>query len=331
MSTHTTPGHATPYSGRRSGGFGSRGGGRGRGRSTPSKQQQRGKFDAGVWYCDCVDNGAPLPAAKFKVRKEGPNKGRWFWTCQKKGEAGCGFFLWEEDASVRMEGAVLDGGSVGGARSGFDTRTAPAPHAANRSAKRKFQEEVDGEEPETEDEDEEDDEYGWRKDVGVEAAISSALDAAMTPTPRKALKGREGATPGGSSMMTPVSARRGLADTAGTPASARLGMTTTTPSSVKGDDAANDTLVPEVLQLLKEKGVNMDKETGDALQKLLRTHSLRMQGLARGRDVARLAVREKTAQSAELQARIASLEAELETQRAVIANLNWQKETGQFE
>ncbi|EKG22183.1 hypothetical protein MPH_00511 [Macrophomina phaseolina MS6] len=108
-------------------------------------------------------------------------------------------------------------------------------------------------------------------------------------------------------------------------------MTTTTPSSVKGDDAANDTLVPEVLQLLKEKGVNMDKETGDALQKLLRTHSLRMQGLARGRDVARLAVREKTAQSAELQARIASLEAELETQRAVIANLNWQKETGQFE
>lgn len=325
MSTHTTPSR-TPYSNRRRGG-----GGAGRGRGTPSSasKQKRGRFEDSQWFCDCAD--AQLPADRFKVRKDGPNKGRWFYTCQRKGEAGCGFFLWEEDAGPQMEGAVLGTGRGVGARRGFETGVATT--AANGAAKRKFQEEADGEEPETEDEDDED-EYGWREDVGVEAAISRALDAmppSMTSTPRKALKGREGATPGGSSMMTPVSGRKVAFDMTVTPTPTRSSKPATTPSSVNGDDAVGNTLVPEVFNLFKERGVNLDKETGDRLCELLKKYSLSMQGLAKGREISRLAVRERNAKNTELQARITALEAELETQKAVIANLNWQKETGQFD
>ncbi|KAL0257290.1 hypothetical protein SLS55_008100 [Diplodia seriata] len=131
-------------------------------------------------------------------------------------------------------------------------------------------------------------------------------------------------------VMTPVS-QRGNGGAKATPKSVRISATTPPTGGGGGDDDASDTLVPDVLEVLNENGVNLDKETGEALQKVLRSHTLRTQGLARGRDISRLAVRERNAKIGELQARVTALEAELETQKAVIANLNWQKETGQFD
>ncbi|KAI2629782.1 hypothetical protein GGR54DRAFT_586383 [Hypoxylon sp. NC1633] len=67
--------------------------------STPSSQVplQKGLFQNGAWYCNCSPR---LPAVQFTVRRDTPNKGRVFYTCQRKREdkAKCDFFLWSEDA-----------------------------------------------------------------------------------------------------------------------------------------------------------------------------------------------------------------------------------------
>ena len=42
------------------------------------------------------------------MKKEGKNQGRWFYTCQNQEPQRCGFFLWDEDAKLREEGAVLN-------------------------------------------------------------------------------------------------------------------------------------------------------------------------------------------------------------------------------
>jgi hypothetical protein len=57
------------------------------------------------------------------------------------------------------------------------------------------------------------------------------------------------------------------------------------------------------------------------LVELLNKHDLRTQGIAKGRDITRLALGNKEQKIAELEARIAGLETERETSRAVIAYL----------
>ncbi|KAK4251256.1 hypothetical protein C7999DRAFT_28288 [Corynascus novoguineensis] len=76
--------------------------------SNPSRAQnswQRppgGKFEGGIWHCACD----PAPHAAFlQVKKEGNNKGRWFYTCQKPREEQCGFFMWENVAKAREQRA----------------------------------------------------------------------------------------------------------------------------------------------------------------------------------------------------------------------------------
>lgn len=73
------------------------GGGGGPGRTGRLK----GLFDR-IWYCDCTPR---LPAERFCVKKESPNKGRYFYTCQQTDK--CGFFLWAEEAQVREASCVL--------------------------------------------------------------------------------------------------------------------------------------------------------------------------------------------------------------------------------
>lgn len=88
----------------------SRGQGRGRGDSKgrggggggPGRTGRlKGLFDR-IWYCDCTPR---LPAERFCVKKESPNKGRYFYTCQQTDK--CGFFLWAEEAQVREASCVL--------------------------------------------------------------------------------------------------------------------------------------------------------------------------------------------------------------------------------
>ncbi|KAK0278091.1 hypothetical protein LTR35_009413 [Friedmanniomyces endolithicus] len=91
------------YRGR--GGSSSYRGGRG-GQGSAHRAVLKGLFADGIWQCECSPR---LPAEHFKVKKEGKNQGRWFYTCQNQEPKRCGFFLWDEDAKPREEAAVLGG------------------------------------------------------------------------------------------------------------------------------------------------------------------------------------------------------------------------------
>ncbi|ESZ95056.1 hypothetical protein SBOR_4589 [Sclerotinia borealis F-4128] len=73
--------------------------------ASPSKVPLNGLFSDGNWQCNCNPR---LSAVRFQVKKEGPNTGRWFYTCQEPKETGCGFFLWDDKAKGREMGAVLN-------------------------------------------------------------------------------------------------------------------------------------------------------------------------------------------------------------------------------
>ncbi|KAI0022243.1 hypothetical protein F4780DRAFT_777949 [Xylariomycetidae sp. FL0641] len=83
---------------------------------SPSKVRlNQGLFRNGVWHCNCQPR---LPAVLLTVKRDTPNRGRTFFTCQndrgKKNK--CDFFLWSEDAHLRKEGAVLSNSRSEGAQ-----------------------------------------------------------------------------------------------------------------------------------------------------------------------------------------------------------------------
>ncbi|KAJ5720359.1 uncharacterized protein N7483_008293 [Penicillium malachiteum] len=69
-----------------------------------------GLFKENEWYCNCPTRER---AVRFQVKKEGPNRGRWFmstylvYTCQKSQHQRCGFFLWQEDANPREKEILM--------------------------------------------------------------------------------------------------------------------------------------------------------------------------------------------------------------------------------
>ncbi|KAJ6028014.1 hypothetical protein N7540_003590 [Penicillium herquei] len=81
--------------------------------SSPSKRtpisprnaaRLNGLFKENEWYCNCPTRER---AVRFQVKKEGPNRGRWFYTCQKPQHKRCGFFLWQEDANPREKEILM--------------------------------------------------------------------------------------------------------------------------------------------------------------------------------------------------------------------------------
>jgi hypothetical protein len=87
------------------------------------------------------------------------------------------------------------------------------------------------------------------------------------------------------------------------------------PSNVPTDS----NLAKDALRVLE--GSKLCVEVEQKLVKLLNKHDLRTQGIAKGRDITRLALTNREQKIAELEARIAGLEAERQTSRAVIAHL----------
>ncbi|EFR02225.1 hypothetical protein MGYG_05228 [Nannizzia gypsea CBS 118893] len=58
----------------------------------------RGLLLEGRWHCDCD----PRRIAKhFETKNGGKYHGRWFYTCPKSRDMGCGFFLWSDEAKER--------------------------------------------------------------------------------------------------------------------------------------------------------------------------------------------------------------------------------------
>ncbi|KAK5174345.1 uncharacterized protein LTR77_001425 [Saxophila tyrrhenica] len=349
--------------------------GRGNGRQTT---RQRGLFADGIWHCDCTPR---LPAEHFKTRKEGPNQGRWFYTCQKPKGEGCGFFLWDDDAKPREEAAVLSGkrSEPGGetaqegwnagrptvepqgkglfeghadetARYERDASTAsPTPPPSRKSngpstggSKRTAR-------------DAELDEFDL-DDVG--ARDMEKLANSLPPeTPHKIQKTGVYATPATTGKrklpwleepVTPATSTKsttGYFDTPSkgetqssisvaepeTPAVPHTIATAASPSPpTRYKDALHNpadsasSLTSEVLAALSS--VTMPAEVRESLRSICTKHDLRSQGFVRGRDISRLAIKAKDAKITELQARIASMQADNEVEKSLNRMKRWQSE-----
>lgn len=261
------------------------------------------------------------------------------YTCQKPQHTRCGFFLWMDDAKVREESAVLNNSrseptaepqtprkpraAVVPPTPESRPRAQPAPTLSGRKEKVGLEHE---------------DSFGWDPTDDEELATADLT----FETPRKAARTQTFTSPGkrncvemaddepaaSSTMLlnswplsddvfnTPSTAGRskstGLLSPDRTPAQFLTQQTQADPTDPS--DLAEDAL--KILQ-----PANLSKQIEIELVELLNRYDLRMQGIARGRDITRLAVGAKETKIAELQARITGLEAEKETSRTVIAHL----------
>ncbi|RDL38595.1 Uncharacterized protein BP5553_02935 [Venustampulla echinocandica] len=313
--------------------------------NTPKKVPLNGLFEDGIWHCNCSSR---LPASHFQVKKEGPNKGKWFYTCQEPKGRQCGFFLWDDKAVGREMRAVLNN-----SRSKPDEPSTPVdpskdmrPMEGHSAARNKFmQGQVKTEE----------DEFGdWPLSVADEVDV---VERASTPqssnpeTPRKAIKTSQFATPGskrkwddtnlptpmteggnrsgfsnarGDVFTTPSSIFKenmlfGLRSPSATPTPSRF-RDTTLPASSHGEaPQPSYDITDEVMDLLKDQQI--DKETATSLRQLLDRHALKVSGIARGRDITRVALKAKDAKITDLQQKVAALESEREMDKTIIKHL----------
>ncbi|KAM4054878.1 GRF zinc finger domain-containing protein [Hirsutella rhossiliensis] len=76
---------------------------------TPASQKKRldGLWQGGHWWCNCEPR---KKAALREVKKDTPNKGKFFWACP--GYPYCSFFLWRDEALVRQAGLLSAAGDA---------------------------------------------------------------------------------------------------------------------------------------------------------------------------------------------------------------------------
>lgn len=269
------------------------------------------------------------PAAHFQVKKEGRNKGKWFYTCQESGENGCGFFLWDESAIGREMKAVMSnrrsepGSSKSGGHDtgykGLNTRWIQNLGALDEN---KFKEGPPAQE--------------YEKTVTRE----------QPETPRKAAKTNPYITPGTKrtwdeqSLLTPVTKHKddfsaapsyarqygsksninepfGLQNRAQSPTPIRI--QDPNPSESHDDPTQSYDTTEEVLSLLQNQKI--DEEMTSKLRTLLDKHALRVSGIVKGRDITRVALKAKDAKIAELQQKISALETEREMDKTIISHV----------
>ncbi|KAH8820337.1 hypothetical protein F5884DRAFT_849600 [Xylogone sp. PMI_703] len=308
---------------------------------TPKKVPLKGFFADGIWHCNCKPR---LPASRFQVRKEGPNKGRWFYTCQKPKGDGCDFFLWEDKAKGRErevkvilddKHSELDSRLRTPSKKGPGKRTIEEYHEIGKTSPAKSG-------------GQDDDEFGSFPLTSDD--VNEIVDVAerQLRTPQKAIKANQYATPGGikrqdeiSALPTPKTNTRDE-DIFTTPTTKRktnmfertesFGLQTPskTPSKTPNFNRSFDSMnsdrseIPlnsyditnEVMDLLKDQVI--DEETSSNLRNLLGKYALRTSGIARGRDISRLALKNKDVKIAELQERIRELETEREMDKTII-------------
>lgn len=357
---------------------------RGRG-GQGSSVKLNGLFDKGQWFCNCSPR---LPAENFAVKKEGPNKGRRFFTCQNQQAKRCGFFLWSEDAQPREAAAVLnnsrsepvdaavqEGWNAGretpakarfAAMPQYDLPLSPSPTllTSHGAMKRDLQEAGFA------NSDDDEDEF-FSLTGKEEEELVKAADHATFETPHKAQKIGVYATPATTEKRTarklpwlqdpttPASSKKTVSDyfsstpsksssnpgfvaelpatpvpVAHSSTASAPGPQSPSPPTRHKDALVNPAdrecaLTNEVLAELAQ--TRLPPQTMANLRSILSKHDLRTQGVTKGRDISRLALKAKEAKVTELQAKVNSLQAELELDRGLIARLKWQKENGREE
>ncbi|KAF2792237.1 hypothetical protein K505DRAFT_247135 [Melanomma pulvis-pyrius CBS 109.77] len=154
-----------------------------RGRGGHTTAPQRGQFENGAWSCDCSPR---LPAVHYQVKKDGLNKGRWFYSCQKpmSDENRCKFFLWDSDAKPREERALLNNSRSEPLRANANTPSKPqniaeppppyTPNIPTEQSRKRSRAII-----------EEDDDFAFGQ--GEDAAFTNELNQVMAAaeTPRK--------------------------------------------------------------------------------------------------------------------------------------------------
>ena len=348
------------------------------------------------------------------MKKESKNQGRWFYTCQNQEPQRCGFFLWDEDAKLREEGAVLnnsrsepksrqvpvaqDGWDAGRSRGGMFAGVDPMAKANDGGLQEENDESTDDDSPppaypsqrrnisgakrkadaanlDGDHESEDDELLPWPLTGKEEQDLIDATDAVVPApeTPRKAVKTGVYATP-----ATTVEKKRTLpwlrdkldepgvlkapsvfashendyldspskqstkalppipeqpypptptlqANTPGTRSKSPSNLGRFKDALASPPDGTSS-LTREVLAALSDTQVPDDVLT--TLRGILSKRDLQFQGVVKGRDISRLALKAKEAKIVELQARVASLEAERELDRGVIRSLRWEGEHG---
>ncbi|KIX93114.1 uncharacterized protein Z520_11171 [Fonsecaea multimorphosa CBS 102226] len=295
---------------------------------------KRGAFLNGVWHCDCEPR---MPADKFQVKNGGKNHGRWFYTCQKPQHKRCKFFLWNDDAKVREEAAVLSNSRTEPNLPAPLTPQKKDPNALplTPQTRQDVRNRRDTKEPANIKHDES---FDWSSsnDEELLKAEQDILEKSPFQTPKKAPR-TESLTSPGKRKFVQAAAQSATADETW-PLSDDVFTTPSTthpskssgllsPSSTPANRATQhvlpetepSTLASEALDILR--GSRIDPEVEKELVDLLNRHDLRTQGIIKGRDITRLAVQAKEKKIAELQARIAALEAEKETNKRVISHL----------
>jgi hypothetical protein len=267
-----------------------------------------------------------LPAAHFQVRKEGRNKGKWFYTCQESKEDGCGFFLWDENAVGREMRAV-----IGNTRSEPDPSNSGVDDARHKGPNVKWIQSLGKEEGDE-----------LKEDLWDQEDVTNTTSG-QPETPRKAIKANPYMTPGTKrkreeySLVTPITTKKddilsgpplsrrydgrsevhktfGPRDTAQTPTPNRFHDAESTGAQEESTISYDTT--EEVMELLKDE--HIDEETSSKLRELLNKQALRVSGIAKGRDITRVALKAKDSKIAELQQKITALNAEREMDKTII-------------
>jgi hypothetical protein len=105
-----------------------------------------------------------------------------------------------------------------------------------------------------------------------------------------------------------------------------------TPTPVRFKDAGTNgtdsELAQDVWGVLQEGNAMLDEPTRRKLTAALSKHATIAEGIRKGREVARTAIKAKDAKNTELAYRVNTLEAELEAERATVRHLQWKAESG---
>ena len=166
------------------------------------------------------------------------------------------------------------------------------------------------------------------------ATPTKAIKADPLPTPSKRRYDDMIAEDGSALRSTPQTPTTGKADgdVFTTPATFNKGLfasgtlpspaETPTPIRYKDGHANQESnLTSEILNLLQSFNISIPSEAREALKTTCERHVLYTRGIMKGRDVSRAMVRSRDEQVTELQRQIEGLQAERETNRAVIRHL----------
>ncbi|KAF4769048.1 hypothetical protein HAV15_008574 [Penicillium sp. str.  len=318
---------------------------------------RRGLFKDGLWCCNCPER--PV-AVRRETKKQGPNLGKWFWTCAQPPHLRCKFFLWADDATMREQAAVL-----ANSRSELDpsplTPSRRTPGRMNNGlltpqTERRF---IDTPQrnfkspPKTAKArmiSEASDDFGWNDDLDDNDELVKALSSSQTEsfisqpnfhpkspfkTPRTAAVTSPGkrklaevtnddSSYDQSAPATPFSSRSSRTEMF-PPSSAELCMTPTPNkyNDVLSADSKFDTsdLAKSLLDIIEKHSVVLPNKAHDEVVSLLNRQDLKTQGIIRGRDMTRLALKKKDEEIKKLQGRVSNLEAQRELDRSLIEGM----------